>query len=217
MKRFLFATLLLLACLVSIQSAPVIAAPVGKATTAFDNARPDKTETAWGRLATDALQAATGANLALIHAGVLNSGSLKAGAIEAGDITALLAFPEDEVVTITITGAQLRAGLERAVQAYPTGSRAFLHGAGFRAAFNTQAPTNRRITMVRVNGQEVKDSDSFTVAMPVSLAEGGAGYYTIWNAQGARHSRTTLGAAIVNFVRGRGEITPDNAPRIAPQ
>ena len=217
MNRFLFVVLLLLAPLVNILPTPAIAAPVGRATAAFDNMRFDKTETAWGRLAADALQAATRADLALLHAGVLNSGSLKAGAIESGDITALLAFPDDEVVTITITGAQLRAGLERAVQAYPTGSRAFLHGAGFTAAFNTQAPTNRRITMVRVKGREVKDSDSFTVAMPVSLAEGGAGYYTIWNAQGAQRSRTTLGAAIVNFVRARGDITPDNAPRVAPQ
>jgi hypothetical protein len=77
------------------------------------------------------LKSSARADLALVNAGALNRGTLAEGDINADAIATLLAFPDDEVVTLTITGAQLRAALERAVQAYPTGSSAWLHGAGF--------------------------------------------------------------------------------------
>jgi 2',3'-cyclic-nucleotide 2'-phosphodiesterase (5'-nucleotidase family) len=198
----------------------VQAAAVGRAAAAVDNARPDRGETAWGRLVADAMKAAVRADLALVNAGALNRGSLAQGEVESDAINTLLAFPDDEVVTLTITGAQLRAALERAVQTYPTGSSAWLHGAGFNATFNTQASTNRRITMVRVRGREVQDDDSFTVAMPVSLARGGAGYFTIWTdagARGAKKSGTSLSEAVAQFIRGRGSVSPDSTVRLAPQ
>jgi hypothetical protein len=43
--------------------------------------------------------------------------------------------------------------------------------------------------MVRVRGREVQDDDSFSVAMPISLAKGGAGYFTIWNDPGAKNAK----------------------------
>ena len=134
-----------------------------------------KNETAFGRLVADALRNATNADIALVNAGAFKSGTLKAGDVSAAQINALLAFPNDGVGTVTLSGEQLRAALERAVQAYPTGTTAFLHGSGFSAGFNTQAPTNQRLTMLRVNGREVQNDDSFSVAMPTPLAEGGTG------------------------------------------
>ena len=219
-RLFKTALALFVAFLAANAQSAIQAAPLGRATVAIDNARPDKSETAWGRLVADALRSAVKADLALVNAGALNKGSLSAGDIEAESISTLLAFPDDEVVTMTITGAQLRAALERAVQAYPTASSAWLHGAGFTATFNTQASTNRRITMVRVRNKEVQDDDSFKVAMPISLAKGGAGYFTIWNdagAKNAKRSNTTLGEAVSEFIRVNGTVSPDEKNRLAPQ
>ncbi|HEX8833643.1 MAG TPA: 5'-nucleotidase [Abditibacteriaceae bacterium] len=215
MKHFL--RILFCAVIFCIATNAAGAAPLGKATSPFDNMRPDKTETAWGRLAADALQSAARTDIAFVNAGVLKRGVLKAGPIEATDLAALLAFGDDDVVTMQISGAQLRAALERAVQAFPTGSPAMLHCAGFEANFNSQAPINRRITLVRVGGREVKDADSFSVAMPVSLAEGGAGYYTIWNGRDARKTGVSLRAAIASLVKNQVNITPDSTPRLASQ
>ena len=155
------------------------AAPVGRATADFDNARPDKSETAWGRLVADALREETHADIALVNAGALKKGTLKAGTIQQADVDALLSFGADETVTMSISGAQFKAALERAVAAFPTGSPSFLHGSGFVATFNPQAPANRRIVDLRVAGQVVGDAQTFVAAMPVALAEGSGGYFLV--------------------------------------
>lgn len=197
--------------------APARAATYGRAAAAFDNARPEKTETAWGRLVADATREAGRADIALINASALRKGTLAAGDISGAEINGLLAFGGDGVVTITISGAQLRAALERAVQAYPTGSTAFLHGSGFSAQFNTQAPTNERLTLLRIGGREVKDGDSIRAAMPEGLAKGGSGYFTIWNADKATRAGVSLAGAIGDFVKSKGTVSPEGTPRLAPQ
>jgi len=200
-----------------ITSTSVFAAPVGRAGADFDNARPQRGETAWGRLVADSIRDATSADIALVNAGALKTGTLRAGEISSAQINALLSFPGDDVVTITITGAQLRAALERAVQAYPTGSTAFLHGAGFTAAFNTQAPTNERLTVLRIKGREVQNADSIQAAMPAGLAQGGAGYFTIWNGDKAVKADTTVSQSIIALVKKSGEVSPDSTVRLQPQ
>ena len=212
MKRTSLLFLLLL-----VTAVPSMAANYGRASADFENARPDKNESAWGRLVADAVRDAARADIALVNAAALRKGTLAAGDVGDAQINALLAFGSDDVVTITISGSQLRAALERAVQAYPTGSTAFLHGSGFTAAFNTQAPTNERLTLLRINGREVVDGDSLRAAMPMGLAQGGAGYFTIWNADKATRSRTSLTAAVGAFIKARGTVSPDATPRLAPQ
>jgi 2',3'-cyclic-nucleotide 2'-phosphodiesterase (5'-nucleotidase family) len=212
MKRILLTTLTIL-MLANI----AFAAPLGRASADFDNARPQKVETAFGRLAADAIRAATGADVALINAGAFKAGVLRAGEVSASQINALFSFPGDDIATITITGAQLRAALERAVQAYPTGSPAFLHGSGYTATFNTQAPTNDRLTMLRINGREVQNGDSISVAMPTPLVSGNSGYFTIWPDAKATRTKISLSDAIGALFKARGTIAPDEAPRLAPQ
>jgi len=218
MKRWfaLFSFLILCAASLVATSLQAGAAPLGSATADFDNLRPNRNETAWGRFVADALRASTQSDIAFVYAFALKAGTLKAGPIENADIDALLPLGGDEVVTLTITGAQLRAALERAVQAYPTGSPAFLHLSGFVAEFNAQAPINRRLTMVRYKGREVGDQDVFTVAMPVGLARD-AGYSTMWDSKKAQRTGDTLRDAVAGFIRDRQEITPDATVRLAPQ
>ena len=193
------------------------AAPLGRAAADFDNTYPQRGETAWGRFAADAIQSAAHSDIALINAGALKAGVLRAGEISSSQVNALLSFPGDEIVTISISGAQLHAALERAVQAYPTGSTAFLHGAGFTATFNTQAPTNERLTMLRINGREVQNDDSIRAAMPSGLAQGGAGYFTIWNGDKAVKSKATVSQAIASLVKSSGAVSPDDVVRLLPQ
>ena len=213
MKRSPFCLFLLLTLFcVSAQ-----AAPLGRATADFDNAKPQRGETAWGRFVADAIQSAAGSDIALINAGALKAGVLRAGEISSSQVNGLLSFPGDAIVTIPISGAQLRAALERAVQAYPTGSTAFLHGAGFTATFNTQAPTNERLTMLRINGREVQNDDSIRAAMPSGLAQGGAGYFTIWNGDKATKAKTTVSQAIAALVKSSGTVSPDATVRLLPQ
>lgn len=214
MKRFLFLISTVLVCVLAYSS---FAASLGKATANFDNSHPQRIETAFGRLVADALRDTSGADIALVNAGALKSGVLEAGEIREAQLHALLAFPEDQVAVITISGGQLRAALERAVQAYPTGSTAFLHGAGFTASFNTQATVNDRLVMLRIGGREVQNNDSIKVAMPLPLAQGGNGYFTIWADGDIKQTNSTIAQALVSWIQKKGSVSPERIARFVPQ
>lgn len=189
-------------------------AALGRATADFDNGKPNKSETAWGRLTTDALRAASGSDVALINAGALRSGTLRSGAIEQEAIDALLNFGDDDIVTLTVTGAQLREALERAVREYPTADVAFLHGSGLNVSFNGRGGPPR-IVSVRVGGREVGAGDSVRVAMPVSLANDA--YFNVWNNAQRQSTRVKVRQAVANYITQRKTISPDGAARIAPR
>ena len=147
---------------------------LGRATSDFSNLRPNKSETAFGRLAADALRATGKADVALINAGALRPGTLESGAIERDDLVKLLAFGEDKIVSVTITGAQLHAALERAASVYPTASPAFLQVAGLTAALNPDAAVGSRVSRVMVGGSALQDAKTYRAAMP-GLAGAGRG------------------------------------------
>ncbi|HEX9997123.1 MAG TPA: 5'-nucleotidase [Abditibacterium sp.] len=216
MKRLIRLCLMLLAfCLVCCGTASAQA--VGRATADFPNLRPNRQETAWGRLVADAIQNAGSADCAVINAGALRSGTLEAGAIENDDIAALLSFSEDDVVTLSISGAQIRAALERAASAFPTGSPAFLHLAGMNAVFDTSASSGKRIVSIRIAGRALEDQKTYAVAMPVSLSEGAAGYFNIWSGAQAKPANQSLQGAIAGWISARSEISPDTSARFAPK
>lgn len=193
------------------------AQPVGKATTDFPNLKAGRNETPWGRLVADALRSTGKADLAVVNAGALRPRTLEAGPIEVEDISGLLSFGDDEVVTLTLSGTQLRAALERAASTYPTGSPAFLHCSGLNATFDPEAEPGRRVGPIRVKNHAIAEQETFSVAMPVSLSEGAAGYFNIWSGAQARRAGSTLLDAIAGYIRGKGDISPDGVARFGPK
>ena len=188
---------------------------LGRATSDFPNLRPNKTETAFGRLAADALRATGKADVALINAGALRPGTLESGDIEREDLVKLLAFGEDKVVAVTLTGAQLRAALERAASVYPTASPAFLQVSGLKATINPNAAVGSRVSGIQIGGAALNDAKTYRAAMPVSLAQGAAGYFNIWN--GAQSSPTDVQMidALGGYIRGQKEVAPESATRFS--
>ncbi len=197
---------------------PARAQSVGKAGTDILNLKPNRQETPWGRVVADAILVAGKADIAVINAGALRAGTLEAGEVESGDIAALLSFAdEDNVVTLSLSGAQIRAALERASSAYPTGSPAFLHCAGFTASFDPSAPAGKRVVSISVQGRALDDASTYATAMPVSLAEGAAGYFNIWSGAQARPSQLTLQNAIADYFRAKKTVIASDDARFAPR
>ncbi len=217
MKRLLPLGLLLAATICFAGARPAWSQSVGRASADFPNLKPNRQETAWGRLVADAILSAGKADLAVVNAGALRSGTLEAGEVDATDIGALLSFGEDNVVTLSLSGAQIRAALERAASAYPTGSPAFLHCAGLNAAFDTNAPAGKRVSGIRIASRALDDTVTYATAMPVSLAEGAAGYFNIWSGAQARPSRINLQDAVADTFRAKKEIAPVEIARFAPK
>ena len=188
------------------------AAPVGRATADIENVKPGKGETAWGRLVADALRAQSGSDIALVDAGSLNPGTLRAGEIERANIEALLNFgTRDNAVVLTITGAQLRAALEKAVQDYPTRSLSFLHGSGLTVRFGTGAAP--RVGDVRISGRPVGNADQIKVAVPSSVANG-AVFGGVWNGANNVPLNGTLTETIAAYISAQKTVAPDTQVRI---
>lgn len=193
-----------------------LAQTLGRATGDFTNLRPNKTESAFGRLAADAVRATGKADIALINAGALRPGTLENGPIDRADLAPLLSFGEDNIVTVVLTGAQLRAALERAASVYPIGSPAFLHVAGLSASFDPDAPVGSRVGAITVGGSALEAGKTYRAAMPVSLAQGAAGYFNIWNGAQSTPSGVQLIDAVGGYIRGQKEVSPDETARFGP-
>lgn len=196
---------------------PVLAQPIATATADFGNSKPGRNETAWGRLVADSLRATGKSDIAFLNAGALRGAALEAGPIEKSDIAALLSFGDDEIAVLTLSGAQIRAALERAAGVYPTASPAFLHCSGFVATFDPNGDAGRRVGAIKIKGSALEDDGIFSVAMPVSLSEGAAGYFNIWKGASARRTDVTLQNAIADFARAKKEISPENVARFGPK
>ena len=209
-------TLGALALTTLLSASVALAQTLGRAAGDFSNLRPNKTETAFGHLAADAVRATGKADIALINAGALRPGTLESGPIERADLAPLLAFGEDKVVVVVLTGAQLRAALERAASVYPTGSPAYLQVAGVKASFDASAAVGARIKSVAVGGNALQEDKTYRAAMPISLAQGAAGYFNIWNGAQSTPTDVQLIDAVGGYIRGQKEVAPDEAPRFGP-
>jgi len=196
-----------------------MAAPpvVATATDDIENTAPQHSETAWGRLVSDALRTLAKSDVALVNAGSLKPGTLPSGAFTQAQIDALLNFPADDIVVLPLQGAALRSALELSLRAYPTGSPAYLQGSGWTGTFNPQAPAGKRVTALRINGKEISNNTTYQVAMPVSLAQGANGYFAYWNDAAARSLKTTISAAIADYCHNKHTLSPPKEERIKGQ
>lgn len=206
--------LLLVGAALLARSHPAAAQTLGKASADFPNLRSNKSETPFGRLVADAILSRSKADCAIVNAGALKSGTLEAGPIESPDLEALLSFSDDDIATLSLSGAQLQAALERAMSVYPTGSPAFLQVAGLKARFDSNAAPGKRISQVTVKGAPLGASATYSVAMPSSLAEGAAGYFNIWNGAQKHGTGATLIQDLSAFISTKGSVAPDNDARL---
>ncbi len=192
-----------------------LAQSLGRASDDFPNLRANKGETPFGRLVADALLSQSGADCALINAGALKSGTLGQGTIETSDLEALLSFSDDDVATLSLSGAQLKAALERAASVFPTGSPAFLQVAGLRARFDSNLAPGKRVSAISVRGKALDEGATYAVAMPSSLAEGAAGFFNIWNGAQKRATGASLMQDLSAYISSKGDVAPDVTARFA--
>lgn len=142
-----------------------------------------KSETAVGDIIADAFRSAARTDIALVSAGDLkpHSTSVSPGGLKATDLTRLLMYPGDRVVTMALDGGKIRQALETAVASYAQPSLSFLQVSGVQFTFNPNAPVGQRITDLKVNGAPIVKEKSYTVAMLNSLAGGALGYWKVWS------------------------------------
>ncbi len=116
-------------------------------------------------------------NLARADLGLVRDASLRAD-LPAGPVTpARLRAVEpagSDLLRLTLTGAQVQAALEGALEA---GDGPSVHLAGGRVRYDPRAPAGRRVKEITlVDGRKVKPAESYTLATDDSTAAGAGGF-----------------------------------------
>lgn len=168
-----------------------------------------KQETGFGDLLADALQASSNADIALVAAVSCKPGTIDAGPITAAQLANLLQNPNEVWAVSTLTGAQVVEAVEKSLSRLPGTNNAFLQVSGMQVTFDPNAERNSRVVSVRVGSGPLDRSGKYSVVMPLSLAKGGSGYFTIFDASDieGQPSEQTVIEAMTDFVFQHRSIT----------
>lgn len=126
----------------------------------------------------DAFREATGADVALTNGGGIRSDRIyPAGAITNRRVYSMLPFKND-VVLISVTGADLRKALERGVSQVVENQEdgGFAQVSGLRFVYNGLQPPGSRVVSVKVGTQDLDDNRTYKLATISYLADGNQGY-----------------------------------------
>jgi 2',3'-cyclic-nucleotide 2'-phosphodiesterase (5'-nucleotidase family) len=187
----------------------------GTTTTTLSTDFIDVQETTFGDLTCDAVADAAGTLVALAPAVAFKPGRIAPGPVTADAVAALLYDPQERWAVLELTGAQLRATLERSVSFAPTPRMFFLQVSGLTVVYDPDAPKGRRLKSVSVGFEALNDTAKYEVAMPESLADGGSGYFTIFDgAPKVRTGSEGLANTIAAYVERQGSVTYTGQGRI---
>lgn len=148
-------------------------------------------ETLMGNFVADAYRVMTKAQIGWINGGGVRS-SIKAGRnddgeVIPGDITnrdLMTVQPYgNNVITIKITGATLKAALENAVANYPSESGGFLQVSGMKFTFDPTKAAGSRVTSITVGTKAYSAKTYYTVALPDFTKAGGDGFTMLKSAK----------------------------------
>lgn len=141
---------------------------IATAPAALSGENSDAAQTALGSWAADAVKAQTGADIALL------SGASIGETLPAGDLTrqaVLDAFPgETGLLRATMTGAQVKALLEQAVEAYPEKSERFVQVSGLSFSIDPAQQAGSRVHDVKVAGEALDDAAEYAVVCTADMA-----------------------------------------------
>ncbi|QDL95962.1 bifunctional metallophosphatase/5'-nucleotidase [Rhodopseudomonas palustris] len=200
---------------------PIAARPAGSVTAALSRMPNMAGESVLGDVVADAQLAATmdqdkgGAEIALTNPGGVRSDILggEGGAVTFGQVFAAQPF-RNQLVTMTLTGAQLKAALEQQ-WAEPARPRILQVSKGFSFAWDAAAAAGSRIPPDRMtlNGAPIDPERAYRVTVNAFLAAGGDGF-TVFKAGAAPQTGVYDVDALFAYFRTGSPVAPPAADRI---
>jgi 2',3'-cyclic-nucleotide 2'-phosphodiesterase (5'-nucleotidase family) len=181
---------------------------------ALDSRTVDSSESNFGDLVADAmLAAAPGADFALCPAAEIHPVVIDAGKVDTDKIASALRAqddPADTVVTMTLTGAQVKSALAHGLSRLPGPFEGFLQVGGLTVRYDRSKVGDARIASVTVTktGQPLDLHAHYSVAMSHYLADGAMGYFDIWTNQAAvSDTHTGLADAVMRYASANQPIS----------
>jgi len=187
---------------------------LGKSAEPLSAEKAREAECSLGDLVADATRSAVNADLALIQASQLRQTVIPKGDLTRDALTAVLPYPDEQVVFVTVSGDQLWSALERGLSMLPKPSTAFLQVSGITVVFRSDADPGQRVDQVRVGREAISRAKTYRTAMPASLAKGALGYFRIFKGLKVEATGPSLGDALCDYVNAKRAISPPTEPRL---
>ncbi|NLB73319.1 MAG: multifunctional 2',3'-cyclic-nucleotide 2'-phosphodiesterase/5'-nucleotidase/3'-nucleotidase [Firmicutes bacterium] len=187
---------------------------IGEAAVALDGERANvrTRETNLGNLVADVMREAGAADIALTNGGGIRA-SVKAGPITVGDVFTVLPF-DNTLVVMEVTGADIKAALERSVSEYPNQLGAFLQVSGLLFEFDPAKAPGERVVSVSVDNKPLDEKRVYTVATNDFVAAGGDGYDMLKECKVIFSSGEMLRNVFAAYVGRLGKVSPGIEGRI---
>jgi len=168
-------------------------------------------ETNLSNLITDAMLAASGADMAITNGGGIRA-SIDVGDITMEEIITVLPFG-NYVIVKEYTGAQILAALEHGTANYPNlaGSFAQVAGATFTLDLNEEA--GKRVKDVKIGGQPLDLNKTYKVATNDFMAVGGDDYTMLKDGK-LVVELPALDEVLIEYVKGLETIPAEVRPRM---
>lgn len=164
----------------------------------------------------------TGADLSATAA-FSTGAAIPEGEITVADLAGLYIY-DNTLLAVRITGAELRAFLEKSAEYYhgwpvPDGGTATNFGvpgynfdvvSGVDYTIDLTRPVGERIVELRYRGEPVRPDQSFTMALNNYRQGGGGGYTMVANAPVVYDGQDDIRELLIEEVRRRGTIRPED-------
>ncbi|MFB5763309.1 5'-nucleotidase C-terminal domain-containing protein [Paenibacillus medicaginis] len=160
-------------------------------------------ETNLGDLVADAIRDVSGADVALTNGGGIRT-SIPAGDVTKGQVISVLPFG-NQVVTLEVTGADIKAALENGVSAYPEPSGGFPQVSGMTFKIDTSAAAGSRVTSLMIDGKPYDPAATYTLATNDFTAAGGD-QYTMFTKYPQAGMFGSLDEALISHMQELGAV-----------
>ncbi|MDP4098999.1 5'-nucleotidase C-terminal domain-containing protein [Paenibacillus sp. P96] len=168
-------------------------------------------ETNLGDLVADAIRDVSGADVALTNGGGIRT-SIPAGDVTKGQVISVLPFG-NQVVTLEVTGADIKAALENGVAAYPEPSGGFPQVSGMTFQIDTSAAAGSRVTSLMIGGKAYDPAATYTLATNDFTAVGGD-QYTVFTKYPQAGMFGSLDEALISYMQELGAVNVQTDGRI---
>lgn len=193
--------------------------PIGTTATELDSRRATVRgeEAAIGDLFADAMRDAAGADVAITNGGgIRGNRTYPAGtALTRRDIVTELPFG-NVVVSMTLSGADLRAALENGFSQVEEGAGRFPQVAGMTVVVDLSKPAGERVTSVEIGGKPLDPGATYAVATNDFMARGGDGYVALRKGDQVVTARDgkLLATVVADWIAAAGTVSPKPDGRI---
>ena len=168
-------------------------------------------EAAIGNLITDAVRAATGADVAMTNGGGIRGNKVyPPGTVLTGrDVLSELPFGNKTVV-LELTGRDLAAALENGLSRIEEGDGRFPHLSGIEVRYDPRRPAGERVLGVSRAGSALDPDAIYTLATNDYMANGGDGYGMFADRRRLvdAYAGTLMTTQVIDYLAARGSVAP---------